>query len=83
MTQLGQMYEKEKIEYGNRKAREKAIEMAKSLMNEGEDLIKIMKVTGLTEDELLRLQDEAVTVQSTAKVRGSFLMSCIQQSGTV
>ena len=62
MTQLGQLYEKEKIEYGNQKAREKVIEMAKSLMDEGDDLIKIMKVTGLTEAELLRLQDENVTV---------------------
>ena len=62
MTQLGQMYEKEKIEYGNQKAKEKAIEMAKSLMDEGDDLIKIMKVTGLTEAELLCLQNEKVTV---------------------
>lgn len=62
MTQLGQMYEKEKIEYGNQKAKEKALEMAKSLMDEGDDLVKIMKVTGLTEAELLRLRDEAVTV---------------------
>lgn len=62
MTQLGQMYEKEKIEYGNQKAKEKALEMAKSLMDEGDDLVKIMKVTGLTEAELLRLQDETVTV---------------------
>ncbi len=38
------------------------MEMAKSLMDEGDDLIKIMKVTGLTEAELLRLQDENVTV---------------------
>ena len=62
MTQLGQLYEKEKIEYGNQKAREKVIKMAKSLMDEGDDIIKIMKVTGLTEAELLRLQDENVTV---------------------
>ena len=62
MTQLGQLYEKEKIEYGNLKAREKAIEIAKFLMDEGDDLIKIMKVTGLTEAELLRLQNEKVTV---------------------
>jgi hypothetical protein len=38
------------------------MEMAKSLMDEGDDLIKIMKVTGLTEAELLRLQDENVMV---------------------
>lgn len=58
LTQLGQMYEKEKIEYGNQKVRK----MAKSMLEEGIDLVKIMKITGLTEDELLRLQDEAVTV---------------------
>ncbi len=62
MTQLGQLYEKEKIEYANQKVRENTKEMAKSLMDEGDDIIKIMKVTGLTEAELLRLQNENVTV---------------------
>ena len=62
MTQLGQLYEKEKIEYANKKNRELIVEMAKSMLDEGIDFVKIMKVTGLTEDELLRLQDEVVTV---------------------
>ena len=62
MTQLGQLYEKEKIEYANKKNRELTVEMAKSMLDEGIDFVKIMKVTGLTEDGLLRLQDEAVTV---------------------
>ena len=62
MTQLGQLYEKEKIEYGNQKAREKVIEIAKSLLEDGTEIVKIMKVTGLTEAELLRLQNEKVTV---------------------
>lgn len=66
MTQLGQMYEREKIEYANCKVRENSIkertEMAKSLLDDGVDLVKIMKAAGLTEDELLRLRDEAVTV---------------------
>ena len=62
MTQLGQLYEKEKIEYANKKNRELTVEMAKSMLDEGIDFVKIMKVTGLTEDELLRLQDEVVTV---------------------
>ncbi len=58
MTQLGQLYEKEKIEYGNQKVRD----MAKSMLEENIDIVKIMKITGLTEEELLRLQDESVTV---------------------
>ncbi len=66
MTQLGQLYEKEKIEYANNKVRENSIkertEMAKSMLDEDIDFVKIMKVTGLTEDELLRLQNENVMV---------------------
>ncbi len=62
MTQIGQMYEKEKIEYGNQRAKEKAIEMARAMLDEDIDTIKIMKITGLTEEELLHLQDVAVTV---------------------
>ena len=58
MTQIGQMYEKEKIEYGNQKVRD----VAKAMLDEDIDIIKIMKITGLTEDELLRLQNAAITV---------------------
>ncbi len=58
MTQLGQLYEKEKIEYGNQKTREMALKMLKRDI----DIIDIMEVTGLTEDELLRLQEKGVTV---------------------
>ena len=66
MTQLGQLYEKEKIEYGNQRAREASIkektEIAKALLEDDVDIVKIMKATGLTEEELLRLQDEKKTV---------------------
>lgn len=62
MTQLGQLYEKEKIEYGNQKIRETSIkernEMALRMLNRNMDIIDIMEVTGLTENELLRLQNE-------------------------
>ncbi len=57
MTQISQMYEKEKIEYGNQKVRE----MAKAMLDEDIDIVKVMRITGLAE-ELLRLQDTAVTV---------------------
>ncbi len=58
MTQLGQLYEKEKIEYGNQKIRE----MAQKMLNRDINVIDIMEVTGLTEDELLGLQEKSVTV---------------------
>ena len=55
MTQLGQLYEKEKIEYANQKVRENDLKRAKSLLNEGIDIVKIMKTYGFTEEELLHL----------------------------
>ena len=51
MTQIGQMYEKEKIEYGNQKVRD----MARAMLDEGIETVKIMKITGLTEEELAEL----------------------------
>ena len=62
MTQLGQLYEKEKIEYANQKVRENDLKRAKSLLNEGIDIVKIMKTYGFTEEELLHLQEENVMV---------------------
>ena len=63
MTQLSMLYEKEKIEYGNQKAKEAAKERAVKMLEGRIDIIKIMKITGLTEEELLQLQkDETITV---------------------
>ena len=62
MTQLGQMYEKEKIEYANKKSRELTLEMAKSMLKRDIEIVDIMEITGLTEAEILRVQDEALTV---------------------
>ena len=62
MTQLGRLYEKEKIKYGNQKAKEAKQEMAVKMLEEGIDIIKIMKINCFTEEELLKLQkDESIT----------------------
>lgn len=60
MTQLGKMYEKEKIEYWNQRAKEKTLEINKSMLKRNIDIVDIMEVTGLTEEELLHLQEETV-----------------------
>ena len=61
MTKIGQLYEKEKIEYANQKVKETAIkertEMAMKMLARGIDIIDIMGVTSFTEAELLRLQN--------------------------
>ena len=62
MTQLGQLYEKEKIEYANQKVQENTKEIAKSLLEDGTEIIKVMRATGLTEEELLNLQNDLLTV---------------------
>lgn len=63
MTKIGQLYEKEKIEYANQKVKETAIkertEMAMKMLTCDIDIIDIMKMTGLTETELLGLQNKA------------------------
>ncbi len=61
MTQIGQMYEKEKIEYGNQRVLEEKTRIAKILLQEDVDIAVLMKATGFTE-ELLRLQDVGITV---------------------
>ena len=45
MTQLGRLYEKEKIEYGNQKTKEIAVKM----LEEGIDIIN--EITGLQQEE--------------------------------
>lgn len=62
MTQIGQMYEEEKIEFANQRVLKEKIEIAKILLQEGADTVMVMKATGFTEEELLRLQDTNVAV---------------------
>ncbi len=62
MTQIGQMYEEEKIEFANQRVKEMSKVMARAMLDEGIDIVKTMKITGLTEDKLLHLQDDLATV---------------------
>lgn len=60
MTKLGQLYEKEKIEYGNERSRKTNLENAKKMLDRGLDLLDIMAVTGLSEAEILSLKDKQI-----------------------
>ena len=62
MTQLGQLYEKEKVEYANQKTKERITEMALKMLKRNIDITDIMEVTGFTEAELIRLQNDNVSV---------------------
>lgn len=64
MTKLGQLYEKEKIEYGNERAKKAALmekyTIAQNLLVLGLDIVDIMEVTGLTEAEILSLKAKQI-----------------------
>lgn len=64
MTKLGELYEKEKIEYANEIARKACLEAkyltAKKMLDRELDLLDIMAVTGLSEAEILSLRDKQI-----------------------
>jgi hypothetical protein len=65
MTKIEKIFEKEKLEYANELLseyqRESGIRTAKILLSEGIDIIPIMKVTGLSEREIMKLQEKPAT----------------------
>jgi hypothetical protein len=61
MTKIEKIFEKEKLEYANEKISEYSIRIAKILLSEGADIILIMKVTGLSEREIMSLQEKSAT----------------------
>jgi predicted transposase YdaD len=62
MTKVGRIIERERIEYGNQKMKENSINTAKILLARDVDILTIMEATGLTEQEILSLQDEMAVV---------------------
>jgi len=55
MTKVAQLYEEEKIEYGNQAAIQKTREIAKNCLDNGVDILTVMRATGLTRDEISKL----------------------------
>lgn len=60
MTRLGQLYEKEKIEYANEKVKKANLETAKKMLDKEMDIIDIMEITGLSEAEILSLKTKQI-----------------------
>ena len=60
MTKYSLLHEKEKVEYGNERAKKAALvekySIAQNLLNIGLDIVDIMEATGLTETEILSLK---------------------------
>jgi len=58
MTKVGRLFEEEKIEYANRVKKDTIMSLVKKMLTEGEDIIKIMKYSELTKEEVLKIQAE-------------------------
>jgi hypothetical protein len=65
MTKIEKIFEKEKLEYANEMLseyrKENGIRTAKILLNRGIDIIPIMEATGLSEQEIMNLQEKSAT----------------------
>ena len=62
MTNFSQIYEDEKSEYANQMVKENSMKAALKIFDEDIDFEKVMKITGLSESELLNLKNNAVDV---------------------
>lgn len=64
MTKLGELYEKEKIEYSNEQSKKAEYQtlfrVAKGMLDREIDLLDILAVTGLSEAEILSLKDKQI-----------------------
>ncbi|MCL2158419.1 MAG: transcriptional regulator [Oscillospiraceae bacterium] len=56
MTQVGRLFEEEKLEYAEEKLNERNREMAKEMLLDGEPLSKIMKYTKWTKEEIQEIE---------------------------
>jgi hypothetical protein len=65
MTKIEKIFEKEKLEYANERLnefqRESSVRTAKILLHGGADIILIMEATGLSEQEIMNLQEKSAT----------------------
>lgn len=64
MTKIERIFEKEKIEYANEKVKKATYQISsayvKGMLEKGMDIVDIMDITGLTEQEILSLQDKVM-----------------------
>jgi ABC-type branched-subunit amino acid transport system ATPase component len=65
MTKIERIFEKEKLEYANERVREavrdRTIDIARTMMRRGADILLIMEAAGLTEREIMNLKDKSAT----------------------
>ena len=58
MTKIGRLYEEEKIDYANKVRQEDKIALVKKMLTKNYSLSEILELSGLTKDEVLKIQAE-------------------------
>jgi hypothetical protein len=65
MTKIEKIFEKEKLEYANQRVseavRDNTMDIAKTMLRRGADTLLIMEYTGLSEREIMNLQEKSAT----------------------
>ncbi|MCL1882774.1 MAG: hypothetical protein FWF81_03365 [Defluviitaleaceae bacterium] len=56
MTKVARLFEEEKVEAVNDARKEERLQIARDMLTEGDDIVKIMRVTRLTRTEVDQLQ---------------------------
>jgi len=64
MTKVARLFEEEKIEAINEKLSERMVEVAKTLLEDDVDILTIMKSTGLSKANILKLKEDSVEIQA-------------------
>ena len=64
MTQVGRLFEEEKIEYAKEKVSEKSQEIAKSLLEDKVNIKAIMKYTGLSKEDIVKIKESLASTQT-------------------
>ena len=64
MTQVGRLFEEEKIEYAKEKVSERNQEFAKSLLEDKVSIKIIMKSTGLKKADILKIKQSLADIQA-------------------
>ena len=64
MTKVARLFEEEKIEAINEKLSERMVEVAKTLLEDDVDILTIMKSTGLSKANILKLKDSSTETRA-------------------
>jgi len=71
LTKVGKLYEEEKLAYGRKLAETKTRVIARNLLNIGRPIDEVVQTTGLSKEDVLKLNHDTDTTPSPADEHGN------------